>query len=92
MEAKQAVDIAKRHILDLFSDESIAPPTLEEIWLEPSEGVWLVTLGVRRPFGMDTAASRLGLSQLPDYKVVRVSDADGRPISVRDRLAEALRQ
>lgn len=91
MDAKEAATAAKKHLAEILSDEAIAPPTLEEIWFESSEQVWYVTLGVRRLTEADTAgsvANRLGLSRIPDYKVVRISDKDGSALSIRDRLSQ----
>jgi hypothetical protein len=93
MEAKQAVVTAKQHLRDIYASaaEPIDPPTLEEIWFEPEEDVWHITLGLRRvtpTAAPNSAASRLGLV-LPEYKVVRISDKDGRALSIRDRMAEA---
>ncbi len=93
MEAKEVATAAKQHLADIMADESIAPPTLEEIWFEPSEQVWYVTLGVRRlaeRVAAGSVANRLGLSRLPDYKVVRISDKDGSALSIRDRLPQML--
>lgn len=88
MEAKQAVAIAKRYLADIMSDEAIEAPTLEEVWLAKS--LWRVTLGVRRKFSPDSAAGRVGLTSLPNYKTVTIADKDGRVISVRERLLQSL--
>lgn len=89
MEPKKAIAIAKQHLAELFVDEMTAPPTLEEIWLDERTGEWCVTLGVRRPtnhieqdwVGAMGAKSRV----FPDYKVVRISDTDGKVVSVLNR-------
>ena len=95
MNAKDAAVTAKQYLIDLLSDEAITPPTLEEIWLEPQEdgGVWYVTLAVRRRMAAadgNSAAAKLGLLSLPDLKVVRIADRDGKPLSVRDRMSPIL--
>ena len=93
MDVKQAAAAAKKHLSELLADEAIAVPTLEEIWLEPKDDIWYVTLAVRRlPTDTEAAspAGRLGLTRLPDYKVVRISNKDGTALSMRDRLSEVM--
>jgi hypothetical protein len=92
MDVKTAVANAKRHILEVMSDESIEPPSLEEVWFDKKNNVWKVTLGVRRRSAPDTAAGRLGLSLLPTYKTVTVADDDGNIVSLRDRMLDGLKQ
>ena len=88
MEAKEAVRAAKAHIADLFADEAIENVGLEEVVFcdgDPS-GEWRVTVGFSRlwnhknPLIAALGDRRLGRS----YKVVRVSDGDGRIASVTD--------
>lgn len=92
MDVKTAVATAKRHVLDVMSDESIEPPSLEEVWFDKKNNAWKVTLGVRRKSAPDTPAARLGLSLPPDYKTVTISEKDGGIISLRDRLLDGLNQ
>ncbi len=90
MEAKEAVLRAKKHLIHVYEGEDIAAPTLEEVWFEPAKKIWFVTLGVRRiAMSQGSVADRLGLASLPDYKVVRISDTDGKALSVRDRVSDA---
>jgi hypothetical protein len=80
MEAKEAVAAAKNYFKEAFLEDT----SLEEIWFE--DGVWCVTLGVRRrPNSMDMMA--LAHSLLA-YKVVRIRDRDGVPISIKNRDGE----
>ena len=88
IDAKQAIALAKAHLIELFSDESQTKPTLEEIWLEEAEPVWCITLGVRRPTNYvekDGRGILYGGRTVPDYKVVRVSQKDGTIHSVKHR-------
>ena len=87
MDAKQAVAIAKKHFQDIFAEDSIAPPVLEEIWFDHSEKVWNITLRMQRRTA--SAADALGLNTLRDLKVVRVSDEDGTPLSIRNQVLGA---
>ena len=75
---------------ELFSEEATAPPTLEEVQYDEMHGEWLVTLGVRRPSNyVDSNVLRdpLGAKSrvFPDYKVVRISDKDGKVVAVAIR-------
>jgi hypothetical protein len=89
MDVKQAVAVAKQYLTEVFSDEATTAPTLEEVWFDDKTSVWHVTLGVRRPtnhierdrFDVMGMTSR----QVPDYKVVLVSDKKGTAISIRNR-------
>ncbi len=90
MEVKQAVAAAKLFLVEVMGDEPIDPPTLEEVWLEDKKTLWRVTLGVRRKLPPESAAGRLGLSQLPDYKTVTISNRDGKLVSIRNRLLQSL--
>ena len=85
MTPKEAVAIAKQQLVDLFAGENLLPPTLEEIWFDDGQASWVVTLGVRRADDDGKIMGRLGLK---DIKVVRISNADGGIVSIRDRFAE----
>ena len=89
MEAKQVIALAKQHLTELFADELTTSPTLEEIWLDERSNEWCVTLGVRRPTNHVEQDWLRGLGSkgrtVPDYKVVRVSDKDGKVVSVLNR-------
>jgi hypothetical protein len=89
LQPKEAVAAAKKQLIEIFSGEGIAPPTLEEIWYDEVEQVWVVTLGVRRVDQAGKIVDRLGLR---DYKAVRVSDKDGSVVAIRDRFNDALAQ
>lgn len=86
MNVKEAVSAAKRYIRDLYSDEKIENIGLEEVDFDAKGRVWHVTIGFSRPW--DTT----GMSVLKpgvrsrSYKMVQVSDADGKVRSVKDRL------
>ena len=84
MDAKQAVATAKTHLLEIFADEMLSAPRLEEIWLDESEHVWCITFGFfRKP---DSAlTSMTGTFSSFEYKVVRVDDATGQSRSIRNR-------
>ena len=79
MDVKQAVEVAKQQIRNIFGAEIVLPPSLEEVWLDKPKSEWCVTLGIQR--GLSPLA---GLN-LPEYKTVRISAVDGGLISIRNR-------
>lgn len=92
MDARQAIAQAKEYLSKVFADELTSPPTLEEIWFDEKKKEWFVTLGVRRPSNhteRDVWRDPLGgkIRTLPDYKVVRISEKEGRLPKVVDREA-----
>ena len=89
MEVKQAVAIAKEHILDLFEDEDITDLGLEEVELD-DYGVWRITIGFTRPWNL-SIGSVLGAENSRSYKILVVTDEDGRVVSVKDwNISKAL--
>ena len=48
MNVKQAVEVARKYVEDLFSEEQIMDVALEEIDAE-EEGFWRITIGFSRP-------------------------------------------
>jgi hypothetical protein len=48
MNAKEAVSAAKASIGDLFGDQIVSDPLLEEIELDDQKNVWRVTIGFLR--------------------------------------------
>ena len=83
MEVKQAVEVAKRYIIDLFEDEHISDIGLEEIETDQG-GCWQITIGFSRPWDRNVGAVLSG-TRSRTYKTIRVSDEDGRVLSVKDR-------
>ncbi len=83
MEAKDAVIVAKGYFAELFAEQG----SLEEIWFDQSDGAWCVTLGVKRPPTINSIGIS-GAYLAMAYKVVRIRDKDGKPISVRNREGE----
>lgn len=99
MDIKQAVETAKRHVAEVFSDEGITPPTLEEVEFDDGPEAWNVTVGFFRrdsapvgPLVQDQRAYDEFLGFSPparkDYKIVRISDKTGQPLSVKNRFNE----
>ncbi len=92
MNVKEAVKLAKQHILDLFADENITNLGLEEVEYDEAIQEWTVTLGFSRPWDepRNTLAS-LAESNLPrrSYKIVRIDDKAGQVKSIKNRSVSA---
>jgi hypothetical protein len=87
MIAKDAIGIAKRHVMETFSDEGIANLGLEEIEFDSDDNAWRVTLGFSRPWDRPSGhlGESLGVAPGRSYKVVLLSDRDGRLLSIKNR-------
>jgi hypothetical protein len=91
MNVKEAVDYAKRHILELFSEENLTNVGLEEVEYEDQSGDWIVTIGFSRPWDEPRntlAALAAGSVPRRAYKVVRISDTSRKVVSVKNRETE----
>ncbi|HYN22936.1 MAG TPA: hypothetical protein VE078_18395 [Thermoanaerobaculia bacterium] len=94
MEVKEAVQVAKRHVAELFSEEQLENFGLEEVEYDDQAGVWRVTVGFSRPWNRSPQASTnpsvselLGIpkGQARDLKVATIDDSAGRVLSVKNR-------
>jgi hypothetical protein len=89
MQVKEAVSLAKQYIKDVFAEEQIDSPGLEEIEFEDKTGIWSVTIGFSRPWNEAAGPFAVKLAGFApkrrDYKVVRIADGDKRVISVKNR-------
>ena len=85
MDVKQAVATAKAYYIDVIGET----PSVEEIWFDEPHDEWCVTLGRRRMI-KENALSVMGVQsrEVIDYKVVRISDKDGKALSIRNRDIE----
>ena len=86
MKIREAVRCAKARVADLFEDEGITAIALEEIECQPDEGVWTLTIGFFRPWHKGAEElTILGEPRLSRcFKVVRLADATGEVLSVRN--------
>jgi hypothetical protein len=90
MDVREAVNLARRHVLDLFGSEEISNLGLEEVEFDDASGVWNITVGFSRPW--DKVSGGRGLAALAQaetlnrsYKIVRIQDATRRVLSVKNR-------
>lgn len=83
IDLNQAVVAARHHIQTVFSGEVQGTPRLEEIWLDDGAKQWFVTFGFfRKPDDVTAAA---GTFSRYEYKVVKISNDTGLPISIKNR-------
>jgi hypothetical protein len=89
MQVKEAVELAKSHIKDLFGSEGVSNLGLEEVEFDDRPGEWLVTIGFSRPWDKPESTFAVLAQQLTypkrTSKIVRIDDASGQVRSVRNR-------
>lgn len=83
MEVKEAILTAKRYVAQVLEDEDVQNIGLEEIRYDEDEGVWNITVGFSRPWNsVKNLLSSTGLPKVGrSYRVVKIRDSDGRPLS-----------
>ncbi len=79
MDVKEAVDLAKHYIADLFRDEGVINLGLEEVEFDDLSSSWDVTIGFSRSWDRRTTTMISALMQQEgppsrSYKVVRIDD------------------
>ena len=89
MDVKQVVDMAKKHVKDLFENEGIYDVGLEEIEFDDHAQVWNVTIGFSRPWDKPVTSFAMLAQQFSypkrSFKIVRIDDASGRLLSLKNR-------
>ena len=91
MDVKEAVRTAKEYVGELFDGEERDNVRLEEVVFDDESDQWLITIGFSRPWDRPKTQSA-ALREDPlkrSYKVVRIDDADGSVISLKDRILTA---
>ena len=90
MDVKEAVRTAKKHIAELFTDETIENIGLEEVVFNDTSNNWEVTIGFSRPWQKNSLAAALG-NQPPgrSYKLVCINDDSGKVLSLKDLVLTA---
>jgi hypothetical protein len=92
VDVKQAVALAKQHILDVFADEKVSNLGLEEVEFDDQSKNWLVTLGFSRPWDEPRnafAALAHDAYARRTYKVVRISDALSSVLAIKTHEEKA---
>lgn len=85
MEVKEVVALAKRYILEVYADEHPANVGLEEVEYAEGSHEWSVTIGFSRPWEQPRNALAAFASAHRSLKVLRIADADGRVLSIKNR-------
>ena len=90
MDMKEAVEIAKNYIVDLFKDEGIRNLGLEEVDFDDRTSSWNVTIGFSRPWDIRTTTMIAALTHQEgpfsrSYKIVRIDDKTKKIRSVKNR-------
>ena len=86
MDVKEAVQAAKKHVAEIFADESIANVGLEEVEFDEMEQAWVITIGFSRFWGrIGDVVRALDGNAARTFKIVRIEDKTGRVQSVKHR-------
>lgn len=87
LSVRLAVEIAKRHVQEVFNDENLSNLGLEEIEFDDGKDEWVVTVGFSRPWdNPQNALAALAKSvPLRSFKVVRINDLTQQVVSVKNR-------
>ena len=91
MEVKEAAQMAKEYLIDLFAGEEITNVGLEEVEFDNMSNDWKITIGFSRPWDQNKGfITALGESRpARSYKVIRISDTGSHVVSLKDRLLTA---
>lgn len=82
MDLRDAVEIAKLHIGDLFAADILQNVRLESFLYDDHLMVWSLTIGFALSRGRGEGLPAPAPTR--NYKIVRVSEADKAVLSVRD--------
>lgn len=89
MDVKEAVNLAKNYIVDIYADEQIRNVGLEEIDFDETKSMWFVTIGFSRPWDEPrnalAALAGQGTYAKRAFKTIRVSNKDGKVLSIKNR-------
>jgi hypothetical protein len=84
MNAKEAVEIAKNTINDLFAKEGVTNLGLEELEFDDAHDLWRITIGFSRSWDSHQGISALAGVLRRTYKIVEI-DKDGKARAVKNR-------
>ena len=90
MDVKEASQIAKDYLTDLFEGERIYNVGLEEVEFDEYSKTWKITVGFSRPWDTRNVLTAALGERRPErsYKVARIDDK-GNVMSVTDRFLPA---
>lgn len=87
MDVREAVQMAKRYVSEVFAGEMLNDVGLEEVVFDEDKSAWNVTIGFSRPWD-DPKKYGAPLEPSPPkrtYLSVQVDDASGRAMSLKRR-------
>ena len=87
MNVTEAISLARTRIAEIFTEEEILYLGLEEVEFDELEKQWYVTMGFSRPWDEPRNALAVATATYTrrTYKIVRIADATGEVISVKNR-------
>ena len=83
MNVGDVVKIAKNHLNEAFADEAVAPPELQEVWLDEPDFVWSVVVAIFRAHRGSWPENLGPPPPTASIRVVLVADTSGKVLSVR---------
>ena len=88
MDVKEAAQIAKAYVAELFAGEEIMNLGLEEAEFDRISNTWKITVGFSRSWDQKNVLSAALGEGRParSYKVMRINNANGDVESLKDRL------
>lgn len=90
MNAREAIEVAKGHFVEIFADEGITEVGLEEVEFERDDSVWSITIGFRRAWQHLAKPGAFSVSPpVRTYKIVKIRDSDGTLVTIRHREVPA---
>jgi hypothetical protein len=89
MDVNEAVNLAKKRVAEIFAMEGISNIGLEEVEFIEYDRIWSITIGFSRswdvqPYNPLNAISGQLSRPTRTYKDVRISDANGEVISIKN--------
>jgi hypothetical protein len=84
MQVQEAVKLAKEWVAEVYSEEGISNVGLEEVEFDDTRNVWNITLGFSRQWDRNAVATVMDKLRR-SYKIVSVSDYNGKVLSLRNR-------
>ena len=90
MDIHGAIKAAKDQVKGIFAEENISNIGLEEIERNQEDKIWIITIGFSRPWDEpdDRSAIIIGRKKPRTYKVITLSEDDGRMLSIKNRSVE----
>lgn len=86
MEIKEAAQLAKGFALDLFRDEGIRDPRLEEVAHDEGHGLWHVTVSfLRAPPEGATGIAAFVLQSDRSFKTITIAEETQTVVSIQNR-------